>query len=84
MEKPDGLSWEHIVNDKGVDMAIINRQKLVDFMLYAEYLLEENRRLTSICESTESFCREQSKIIRGLKREHRLTEGFKKLGKETI
>lgn len=36
MEKPTGLSWELKKNENGVDMAIINRQSLVDFMLYAE------------------------------------------------
>ena len=36
MEKPKGLSWELKKNENGVDMAIINRQTLVDFMLYAE------------------------------------------------
>ena len=36
MEKPTGLSWEVKKNENGVDMAIINRQSLVDFMLYAE------------------------------------------------
>lgn len=31
-------------------------------------LLKENERLLRICESTEVFCREQGKVIRGLKR----------------
>jgi hypothetical protein len=41
MEKPNGLSWECKKNEKGVVMAIINRQDLIDFMLYAEYLQEK-------------------------------------------
>jgi hypothetical protein len=41
MEKPTGLSWEVKKNENGVDMAIINRQSLVDFMLYAEELQQK-------------------------------------------
>jgi hypothetical protein len=41
MEKPTGLSWEVKKNENGVDMAIINRQSLVDFMLYAEEIQQK-------------------------------------------
>ncbi len=45
MEKPDGLSWEHKKNERGVDMAIINRQSLVDFMLYAEHIQQKHDKI---------------------------------------
>ncbi len=41
MEKPTGLSWEVKKNENGVNMAIINRQSLVDFMLYAEEIQQK-------------------------------------------
>lgn len=45
IQKPEGLSWEHIKNEKGIDMAIINRQTLVDFMNYAESIDQQNSAL---------------------------------------
>jgi len=38
MKKPDNFSWAVTTNEKGVEMATINRDKLVETLEYIEYL----------------------------------------------